>query len=194
MSTVFSQFSYVNSDNGNRVLRSRIETVLSAKKMSSGGVKRVSNKPGSTNKSKGYRTSKKRERSEPTVFQKRVYDATKQIPSGYVSTYGDIARLLGTSSRAVGNALRNNPYAPVVPCHRVVASTRALYGFDGQCGVNAPNLKKKRSLLEEEGVSFDDKSLVLERCVWDTQSYERNVKLDEEHSKSKMNAKKRGKS
>jgi len=58
-----------------------------------------------------------------TAFQSRVYDLLKQIPKGKVSTYGEISRALGSSPRAVGGALRVNPYAPTIPCHRVVQTS-----------------------------------------------------------------------
>src|SRR5688572_28308860 len=53
-------------------------------------------------------------------FNEKVWALTARIPVGQVRTYADIARELGTKGyRAVGNALNRNPYAPVVPCHRV---------------------------------------------------------------------------
>ena len=60
--------------------------------------------------------------TEPKVtpFQSRVYEHLRQIPSGRVSTYALLARALDSSPRAVGGALRRNPYAPEVPCHRIV--------------------------------------------------------------------------
>lgn len=58
-----------------------------------------------------------------TPFQRRVYDLLLQIPAGKVSTYAALSKALDSSPRAVGGALRNNPFAPDVPCHRVVAST-----------------------------------------------------------------------
>lgn len=86
-----------------------------------------------------------------TPFQWSVYDIVKQvrlkcghisgtlidptstqIPPGSLSTYGDIAKHLDTSPRAVGNALRRNPFCPLVPCHHVVASSGALGGFFGE--------------------------------------------------------------
>lgn len=115
---------------------------------------------------KAWPTSKERKRTEPTEFQQRVYDLISTIPEGKVSTYGEVARELSSSARAVGNALRNNPFAPRVPCHRVVASTRTLGGFSGQKGHGAPNLIKKQSMLEEEGVIFEKaKSIDHERVV-----------------------------
>ena len=53
------------------------------------------------------------------------------IPKGKVSTYGALSLLLKSSPRAVGQALRRNPYAPQVPCHRVVAASLELGGFSG---------------------------------------------------------------
>lgn len=70
--------------------------------------------------------------SKLTPFQKRVYTLLLQIPPGRVTTYGSIARALNTSPRAVGNALRNNIFAPQIPCHRCVASTGFVNGYDGE--------------------------------------------------------------
>lgn len=67
-----------------------------------------------------------------TEFQQKVYALLSQIPSGRITTYGAIARALNTSPRAVGNALRNNPFAPQVPCHRCVGSSGFITGFDGE--------------------------------------------------------------
>jgi len=68
---------------------------------------------------------------------------------------------LGSSPRAVGNALRNNPFAPIVPCHRVVATGGLLGGFKGKIGPRDGEghltLQEKRALLRKEGVRFDGK-------------------------------------
>ncbi|RFU77893.1 methylated-dna-- -cysteine methyltransferase, partial [Trichoderma arundinaceum] len=69
--------------------------------------------------------------SQRTDFEKRVWTALCQIPRGRVTTYGLLSAYLGTSPRAVGNALRRNPFAPDVPCHRVVATGGSLGGFKG---------------------------------------------------------------
>lgn len=83
------------------------------------------------------------------AFAERVYRLTKKVPEGRVTTYGEIARALGNKGyRAVGQALHVNPYAPLVPCHRVVASDGSLGGF-------ASGLKKKIRLLEQEGVHIE---------------------------------------
>ncbi len=104
-----------------------------------------------------YRTSKAHKRAVPTAFQLRVYELIKTIPRGSVASYAAVARELGkeNGARAVGNALRNNPFAPAVPCHRVVASSRQLGGFAGQVGGAAPNLTNKVALLRAEGVLFE---------------------------------------
>ena len=79
-------------------------------------------------------------------FNEKVWALTARIPAGQVRTYADIARELGTKGyRAVGNALNRNPYAPAVPCHRVVGSNGSLTGFAG-------GIDMKRKLLSGEGV------------------------------------------
>lgn len=84
-------------------------------------------------------------------FAQKVYDLTRRVPRGRVTTYKAIAEKLGTRSyRAVGQALRCNPYAPVVPCHRVVASSGLLNGFNGSRADR--ELKRKTKLLTAEGV------------------------------------------
>ena len=84
--------------------------------------------------------------SKDMTLNEKVWALTARVPKGSVTTYGEIARKLDTRvARAVGNALRRNPYAPQVPCHRVVGSDGSLTGFAG-------GLKKKRSMLEREGV------------------------------------------
>lgn len=91
-----------------------------------------------------------------TVFEDKVYAACKEIPRGYVTTYKGLATKIGhpNSYRAVGSALRKNPYAPVVPCHRVIASDCSLGGFSGS--KSPETLKRKVDLLTEEGVKFED--------------------------------------
>lgn len=86
-----------------------------------------------------------------TGFQQRVLRAEHRIPRGSVSTYQRIAEHLGKNNgaRAVGNALANNPFPLVVPCHRVICSDRHLGGYQG--GVDM-----KRALLENEGILFDN--------------------------------------
>jgi methylated-DNA-[protein]-cysteine S-methyltransferase len=65
-------------------------------------------------------------------LSQRVYACCSQIPEGSVSTYKHIADFLGISPRIVGQSLKNNPYAPKVPCHRVIASNFFIGGFQGE--------------------------------------------------------------
>lgn len=84
-----------------------------------------------------------------TAFRLRVWDALRGIPAGQVWTYGELARCLGSSARAVGQALGDNPLPIVIPCHRVVAAA-GLGGFN-HAGGGFP-LDVKRWLLAHEGV------------------------------------------
>ena len=98
-------------------------------------------------------------------FRDQVYEITSKIPKGKVATYGQIARLAGNpkAARAVGMYMRLNPYAPKVPCHRVVGSTGELIGFSGGKGIQT----KKRMLLKE-GVNFTENKINLSVSQWIT--------------------------
>lgn len=80
-------------------------------------------------------------------FHQRVYEVARRIPPGRTMTYGEVARLLGDAgaSRAVGQALGANPFAPVVPCHRVLAAKNGSGGFSAPGGIDT----KLRMLLNE---------------------------------------------
>ena len=81
-------------------------------------------------------------------FVERVWAMTVRIPRGRVTTYAELARSLDSKAyRAVGLAMNRNPYAPRVPCHRVVGSDGRLVGYAGGLG-------KKHAMLQEEGVAF----------------------------------------
>ncbi len=90
-------------------------------------------------------------------FQQRVYQLLQTLPAGKVTTYGDLARALHTSPRAVGQALKQNPYAPRVPCHRVVMSDGSIGGYQG--AQSGRQIKKKIALLEREGVEVQNKRI-----------------------------------
>lgn len=103
---------------------------------------------------------------QPTTFQKKVYEACSRIPAGKVTTYGRLAKEIGCgSARAVGQALRVNPFAPEVPCHRVVKADGSLGGFYGQ--TEGPEVLRKGQLLAQEGVDFDNPDKVAIACLWD---------------------------
>ncbi|KAF9114086.1 hypothetical protein BGX27_000139 [Mortierella sp. AM989] len=90
-----------------------------------------------------------------TPFQFQVYDLCAQIPKGQISTYKHISDALQSSSRAVGQALKINPYAPLpVPCHRVLDSKLYIGGFMGQWG-EGEKIDNKKAKLFHEGVIFD---------------------------------------
>ncbi|KAM0286104.1 hypothetical protein ACHAQH_001112 [Verticillium albo-atrum] len=101
--------------------------------------------------------------STRTPHEKRVWTALCQVPKGQVTTYALLAAHLGSSPRAVGNALRRNPFAPQVPCHRVVATGGKLGGFKGRWPRDGEGitLDEKRMLLRREGVKIDDAGRVL---------------------------------
>ena len=83
-----------------------------------------------------------------TKFQKKVWKYLKKIPKGQVRTYLDVAKAINKPKafRAVANAVRKNPYAPKIPCHRVIRSDGSLGGYSGPGGI-----KTKRKLLKSEG-------------------------------------------
>jgi len=90
-----------------------------------------------------------------TAFQKKVYAyLVNNVPRGKVTTYGAIARALKSSPRAVGQALRCNPYAPKVPCHRVVNANGSLGGFKGETEGRA--ILEKMQLLTKEGIKMQN--------------------------------------
>ncbi|MGB9728026.1 MAG: MGMT family protein [Nitrososphaeria archaeon] len=83
------------------------------------------------------------------VDRNLVYKLLKQVPKGKVTTYKALAKAAGNpkASRAVGMFMRTNPYAPIVPCHRVVYNNGRIGGFAGKT-----RIKDKIKMLEEEGV------------------------------------------
>lgn len=115
-----------------------------------------------------------------TPYRRRVYRTLLSIPPGRWTTYSALATHLGSSARAVGTAMRSNPFAPEVPCHRVLAADGGLGGYKGvwsQRGKGARSTSvgvegcggsegkgmgkgcdremEKRAILEREGVVFD---------------------------------------
>lgn len=92
-----------------------------------------------------------------TPFQRKVYLALLDVPRGTTITYGELARRIGCkSAQAVGQALRKNPFAPEVPCHRVVAKDGSLGGFHGQR--EGEMIERKRALLLAEGVVLQNEN------------------------------------
>ena len=86
-----------------------------------------------------------------TEFQLKVWAYLRKIPRGSLKTYSQVAEAIGKprAVRAVANAIGKNPYAPKIPCHRVIRSDGSIGGYSGKGG-----LKTKRFLLKKEGVKL----------------------------------------
>ncbi|GAA1208281.1 methylated-DNA--[protein]-cysteine S-methyltransferase [Prauserella alba] len=89
-------------------------------------------------------------------FHARVYDLARTIPRGTTTTYGELARRLGEpgAAQAVGQALGANPFAPIVPCHRILAAGGKPGGFSASGGVAT-----KERILAAEGVHLTPPTL-----------------------------------
>ncbi len=70
-------------------------------------------------------------------FDRSVYAAARAIPPGDTVTYGELAKHIGEphAAQAVGQALGRNPFAPVVPCHRILSADGTMHGFSATGGV-----------------------------------------------------------
>ena len=86
-----------------------------------------------------------------TKFQLKVWNYLRKIPKGQVKTYKQGAGAINNpnAARAVANACAKNPYAPKVPCHRVIRSDGTLGGFSSPGGT-----KTKKKILKKEGFSL----------------------------------------
>ena len=93
-------------------------------------------------------------------FHERCYKILKKVPRGKVTTYKEIAKAMKSRAyRAVGTAMNKNPYAPKVPCHRVVNS-------DGRVGKYASGTKKKIAILKKEGVQVINGKVDLKKYLY----------------------------
>jgi len=91
-----------------------------------------------------------------TKLQQMVWEKLKEIPKGKITTYKLLANALESRAvRAVASAVGKNPYAPKVPCHRVVLSSGKIGNYTHPLGV-----KRKRELLESEGIQIKDGKIV----------------------------------
>lgn len=87
--------------------------------------------------------------SRLTEFQRKVYLALLDVPRGATISYKELGERIGCkSAQAIGQALKRNPFAPDVPCHRVIASDGSIGGFHGKR--SGEMIDKKRKLLQEE--------------------------------------------
>lgn len=93
-------------------------------------------------------------------FNECCYEQLKKVPKGKITTYRDLARAVGTNAhRAVGNAMNKNPYAPKVPCHRVVKSSGDVGGFSS-------GVKNKIKMLKSEGIEIKNGKIDLNKFLY----------------------------
>ena len=94
-------------------------------------------------------------------FNQKIYSLLKKVPKGKITTYKILAEALDTKAyRAVSQAMRNNPYAPEVPCHRVVSSDGKIGGFSGTMDIESAEIKRKIKMLQSEGIKIKNSSIV----------------------------------
>lgn len=88
-----------------------------------------------------------------SAFYEKCYSLLKKVPAGKITTYKALAEALNTKAyRTVGTAMNKNPYAPEVPCHRVVKS-------NGEIGEFASGTEKKVEMLKKEGILIRDNKI-----------------------------------
>jgi O-6-methylguanine DNA methyltransferase len=96
------------------------------------------------------------------AYTKKVLKTTSKIPIGYVTSYGAIAKAVGGGPRAVGNIMASNPFAPIVPCHRVVKADFKLGGYGFGLKVKAELLaREKRGFSSFKEIEVDDEQLMV---------------------------------
>ena len=116
--------------------------------------------------------SSEKDSPKPSAFRVRVFEQCALIPEGKVATYGQLARVLNTSPRAVGQALKMNRMKEV-PCHRVVRSDLTIGGFHGQVGEQSHFVQRKITMLMKENVEFDESGAVRRECLCSDQIFEK---------------------
>ena len=81
------------------------------------------------------------------IIEKKIYKKLLQVPSGKITTYGELSRAIGLKNgqRVIGRVMKNNPFPVIVPCHRVVKSNREVGGY-------AFGVDIKRNMLTKEGI------------------------------------------
>jgi len=93
-------------------------------------------------------------------YARKVFETVSLIPLGYVASYGSVAKAAGGSPRAVGRVMALNPFAPIVPCHRVVSSDFTLGGYGGGLKVKLDFLnREKRGYTAKREISVNGKKL-----------------------------------
>jgi len=87
-------------------------------------------------------------------YSRKVLSFLLKVPVGYVTTYGALAKAVGGGARAVGNVMASNPFAPLIPCHRVVRSEFSLGGYGGE--VFGEGVRTKFAILQREDRGFKE--------------------------------------
>jgi len=97
-----------------------------------------------------------------SAYTRRVLEVASLIPVGYVASYGSVANAAGGGPRAVGNVMAANPFAPVVPCHRVVSSDFTLGGYGGGLDVKLDFLvREKRGYTSPKEIPVGERKLMV---------------------------------
>ena len=95
-----------------------------------------------------------------SAYTRKVLEAASAIPAGYVASYGSLAKATGGSPRAVGRVMASNPFAPIVPCHRVVSADFTLGGYGGGLKMKLEFLiREKRGYNSPREIRIGDKKL-----------------------------------
>jgi O-6-methylguanine DNA methyltransferase len=95
-------------------------------------------------------------------YSRKVLGLLKKVPVGYVTTYGALARTTEGGPRAVGRVMATNPFAPLIPCHRVVMSDFSLGGYGGGLDIKRGILKREdRGYKEPSMMNVDDLVLAI---------------------------------
>ena len=95
------------------------------------------------------------------TFNEKIYALLKKVPKGKVTTYKVLAEALGTKAyRAVGQAMKCNPYAPKVPCHRVISSDGSIGGFMGIKNPRSNEVRRKIRMLKNEGIKIKNNKIM----------------------------------
>jgi O-6-methylguanine DNA methyltransferase len=90
-------------------------------------------------------------------FYVKVWKDCFEIPAGQTMTYGELAERIGSpkAARAVGAAMRNNPFAPIIPCHRVIGSNGKMCGYSAKGGIKTKEKMLKYEKETGKDASFD---------------------------------------
>jgi methylated-DNA-[protein]-cysteine S-methyltransferase len=93
-------------------------------------------------------------------YAMKVIDAVSKVPTGFITSYGEVAKAVGGGPRAVGQIMARNPFAPVCPCHRVLRSDLTLGGYGGGLDVKLAFLKReRRGYKSEKEIPLNGKKL-----------------------------------